>query len=153
AVRHMTNERLPYGLVMKKDSVDAHKLQTKPKALPLSTVAPDQTAFLPAAQLPSRQDMLAAVQKATRPSDGIVATTGFTGRELYALDDRANQLYMVGSMGCASSFGLGLAWAQPKKRVIVVDGDGAVLMRMGALATLGFERPANLLHILLDNEA
>ncbi len=81
-----------------------------------------------------------------------MATTGFTGRSLYALGDRPNQLYMVGSMGCASSFGLGLALAQPSRRVVVLDGDGAILMRMGALATLGYERPKNLLHIALDNE-
>ena len=82
-----------------------------------------------------------------------MATTGFTGRELYALEDRPNQIYMVGSMGCASTFGLGLAWAQPKKRVVVLDGDGAALMRMGGLATIGYERPSNFVHILLDNEA
>ena len=60
---------------------------------------------------------------------------------------------MVGSMGCASSFGLGLAWARPNRRVVVLDGDGALLMRLGALATLGYERPTNLVHVLLDNEA
>ena len=60
---------------------------------------------------------------------------------------------MVGSMGCAASFALGLAWAQPKRRVVVLDGDGALLMRMGVLATLGYERPDNLVHVLLDNEA
>jgi len=60
---------------------------------------------------------------------------------------------MVGSMGCASTFGLGLAWARPDRRVVVLDGDGALLMRMGCLATIGYERPANLVHVLLDNEA
>jgi len=99
----------------------------------------------------TRRSMLAAVQMALKPDDVVIATTGYTGRELYALADRPCQLYMVGSMGCAASFGLGLAVARPDKRVIVVDGDGAVLMRLGALATLGTERPPNLLHILLDN--
>jgi phosphonopyruvate decarboxylase len=50
-------------------------------------------------------------------------------------------------------FGLGLAWARPDRRVIVLDGDGALLMRMGALATIGYERPKNLVHVLLDNAA
>jgi phosphonopyruvate decarboxylase len=103
--------------------------------------------------LPSRRDILGAVQEGRRPRDAVVATTGFTGRSLYALGDRRDQLYMVGSMGCAAPFGLGLAWAQPSRRVIVLDGDGAALMRMGALATLGYERPSNLLHVLIDNEA
>jgi phosphonopyruvate decarboxylase len=59
---------------------------------------------------------------------------------------------MVGSMGCAASLGFGLATAQPHRRVIVLDGDGAALMRLSALATLGYERPPNLLHVLIDNE-
>ncbi|HXK58063.1 MAG TPA: thiamine pyrophosphate-dependent enzyme, partial [Gammaproteobacteria bacterium] len=80
-----------------------------------------------------------------------VATTGYTGRELYACDDRENQFYMIGSMGCASSLGLGLALSQPGRRVYVLDGDGALLMRMGTLATIGYQRPTNLVHILLDN--
>src|SRR5207253_2755623 len=83
-------------------------------------------------------------QHGLKARDLIVAPTGDTGRECYALDDRPNRLDMVGSVGCAWSFGLGLAWARPDKRVIVLDGDGAALMRLGALATLGYERPKNL---------
>jgi phosphonopyruvate decarboxylase len=99
----------------------------------------------------SRRDALLAIRRAL-PSDGLlVATTGFTGRELYALGDRADQLYVVGSMGCASSLALGLALTRPERRVVCVDGDGAVLMRMGALATIGAEAPRNLLHVVLDN--
>jgi phosphonopyruvate decarboxylase len=56
-------------------------------------------------------------------------------------------------MGCVSSLGLGLALCQPRRRVVVLDGDGAALMRLGALATIGHERPANLIHVLLDNGA
>jgi phosphonopyruvate decarboxylase len=100
---------------------------------------------------PTRSAALAAVQRAVGAGDLVVATTGYTGRELYALDDRPNQLYMVGSMGCAVSLGLGLALAQPSRRVIVLDGDGAALMRLGALATVGYARPANLVHVVLDN--
>jgi phosphonopyruvate decarboxylase len=59
---------------------------------------------------------------------------------------------MVGSMGCASSLGLGLAISKPNKKVIVVDGDGALLMRLGALTTIGYQSPKNLVHLLLDNE-
>ena len=81
----------------------------------------------------------------------VLATTGYTGRELYALADRDNQLYMVGSMGCVSSLGLGLALARPDKDVIILDGDGAALMRMGNLATVGSYGGGNLVHILLDN--
>ena len=86
-----------------------------------------------------------------RPGDVVVATTGYTGRELYAAGDRPNQYYMVGSMGCAASLGLGLALVRPDRRVIVLDGDGALLMRLGALATAGHYRPDNMIHVLLDN--
>lgn len=151
ATKHMNEKKQPYGLVMKKDSVAPHKLKTKaePRDVHAAQLA---ASFSWPKERPSRTEVLTAVQKSLRPGDVVVATTGHTGRELYALEDKPNQLYMVGSMGCAGSFGLGLALAQPNRRVIVLDGDGAALMRLGALATIGFERPKNLLHILLDNE-
>jgi phosphonopyruvate decarboxylase len=151
ALAHMNRARTPYGLVMKKDSVEEHALQSKPQAreVPPPLEASPRWPDAP----PSRGEVLRVVQTAARRTDVLVATTGFTGRELYALEDKPNQFYMVGSMGCASTFGLGLAWARPDVRVVVLDGDGAALMRMGALATLGYERPKNLLHIMLDNSA
>jgi phosphonopyruvate decarboxylase len=82
----------------------------------------------------------------------LIATTGFTGRELFSINDRVNHIYMVGSMGCASSFGLGLALARPDLKIIVIDGDGAGLMRMGNFATIGTYASNNFIHILLDNE-
>ena len=100
-----------------------------------------------------REAFLKVVQKIAGFIFPVIATTGYTGRELYALDDRPNQFYMVGSMGCASSFGLGIAGANPNLPVLVLDGDGAVLMRMGALSVIGAEKPRNLIHIVLDNGA
>lgn len=148
AVAHMDTQRTPYALVMQKDAVDKWPLRSKPQPRPTFGSTPARW-DAPSA---TRADMLAAIQKHARPDDVLVATTGFSGRELYALDDRANQLYMVGSMGCAASFGLGVALAQPRRRVIVIDGDGAALMRMGALSTIGYERVPNFVHVLLDNE-
>lgn len=86
------------------------------------------------------------------PDSLLIATTGKTGRELYELEDRENQFYMVGSMGCAPSIALGAALARPNRLFTVIDGDGALLMRMEALATIGQYHPANLVHITLDNE-
>ncbi len=150
AVAHMDAKRTPYGLIMKKDSVADYALKSRatPRGFEPFTSRPWGLVDRP----PTRREVLSAVQRVAHPTDAVVATTGFTGRALYALDDRPSQLYMVGSMGCASTFGLGLAWAQPQRRVIVLDGDGAALMRMGAFATLGYERPKNLVHVLLDNE-
>ena len=143
---HMRDQRRPYALVMRKGSVAPAKLRSAPLAR--EPVLSHAGRGVPAAR---REAMLRAVQAAAGPADLLVATTGYTGRELYACGDHANQIYMVGSMGCAPTFGLGLATAQPARRVIVLDGDGASLMRLGALATLGYEQPDNLLHILLDN--
>lgn len=149
AVAHMDKDGLPYALVMKKDSVSDWKLRSRPQARPLAPAPARQGALAATA---TRGEVLRALQASLRPGDLVIASTGFAGRELYALDDRRQQLYMVGSMGCAMSLGLGLALAQPKRRVIVLDGDGAVLMRMGGLATVGYERPPNMLHVLLDNQ-
>lgn len=99
----------------------------------------------------TRAGVLQAFLERWTENDLVVATTGYTGRELYALADRPQHIYLVGSMGCASSVGLGLALGQPQRRVWVLDGDGALLMRMGALATVGYFRPPNLVHVLLDN--
>ena len=100
----------------------------------------------------TRSQMLQGLLKIWKAGDLVVATTGYTGRELYALDDRDQHLYLVGSMGCASSLGLGLALRRPQNRIWVLDGDGALLMRMGALSTVGWMRPDNLVHVLLDNQ-
>ena len=149
AVAHMEQTGSSYALVMRKGSVAVHALQSTPQPKPLPGPAARTTRVAAAS---SRQHYLQTIQEVSDDSDLIVATTGYTGRELYACDDRPNQLYMVGSMGCASSFGLGLALAQPQRRVYVLDGDGAALMRLGAMSTIGYQRPANLVHILLDNE-
>ncbi len=83
----------------------------------------------------------------------IVHANGFISRESFNLDDRAGNFYMIGSMGLASSIGLGIALNAPNRRVVVLDGDGNVLMNMGSLALIGAQRPANFLHVVLDNEA
>jgi phosphonopyruvate decarboxylase len=59
---------------------------------------------------------------------------------------------MMGSMGCLSALGLGLASRHPRRTVFVLDGDGALLMKLGSLATIGNYRPANLVHVLFDNQ-
>nr|VFK32687.1 MAG: phosphonopyruvate decarboxylase [Candidatus Kentron sp. MB]VFK35532.1 MAG: phosphonopyruvate decarboxylase [Candidatus Kentron sp. MB]VFK77334.1 MAG: phosphonopyruvate decarboxylase [Candidatus Kentron sp. MB] len=147
AVNYMDKENRPYALVMKKGSVHAWPA---PPPLPIRTL---QHQAIPLMMEPTvhRHDILAILQQHSRSSDVLLATTGYTGRELFALDDRKNQLYMVGSMGCISSLALGLALAQPQRRVIAIDGDGSLIMRMGTLATIGHQRPDNLLHLMLDN--
>ncbi len=86
-------------------------------------------------------------------SEPIIASLGHPAYDLFAAGDRAANFYTWGSMGLASSIGLGLAMAQPGRRVFVVDGDGSLLMNLGSLATIGWERPPNLVLVVWDNES
>ncbi|AJE83600.1 phosphonopyruvate decarboxylase [Streptomyces physcomitrii] len=88
---------------------------------------------------------------AAAPQAAVVATTGFTGRDTFAVADSPGNFYMQGSMGHASSLGLGVALTHPERTVVVLDGDGALLMHLGALSMIGNEEPANLIHVVLDN--
>lgn len=102
-------------------------------------------------QFPTRMEALNRINALKGENTIQLATTGKTGRELYEIEDVPNNFYMVGSMGCISSLGLGLSITKKEKEIIAIDGDGALLMRMGSLATNGYQNPKNLLHILLDN--
>ena len=104
-------------------------------------------------ELPTRFEALSVINSTKNPKTVHLATTGMTGRELYEIEDYAGNFYMVGSMGCISSLGLGLALTRKHHDIVVIDGDGSLLMRMGSLATNGSLRPHNMLHILLDNNA
>jgi phosphonopyruvate decarboxylase len=150
AMTHMREQRRPWCMVLREGIFCPHALQKRAK--PVRHFVQTPTAVCPGVPAALDQDdVLRCLRSALQPTDALLATTGYTGRALYALGDTANQLYMVGSMGCVSSLALGLALTQPRRRVIAIDGDGAVLMRMGALAVLGQERPPNLIHVVLDN--
>jgi sulfopyruvate decarboxylase subunit beta len=82
----------------------------------------------------------------------VVCTLGHPTQELYRLADRPRNFYMLGSMGLATSIGHGLALAQ-KRKVLVIDGDAAVTMNMGGLATIGHTQPKNLVLAIIDNQA
>jgi phosphonopyruvate decarboxylase len=100
----------------------------------------------------ARLDALKTINSCKDENTIILATTGVTGRELYEIEDAQNNFYMVGSMGCVGSIALGLVLGQ-NKSVIAIDGDGALLMRLGSLATNAAHTQNNMLHILLDNNA
>ena len=155
ATKHMDETGRPYALVMQKGSVAASPLRRGAGAFAERAAAPraaTRTQRLAPEARPSRQEALRLVVAHTPvASTVLLASTGFCGRELYAIADRPNHLYMVGSMGCVLPLALGLALARPDLRVIALDGDGSALMRMGAFATAGAYGPPNLLHLLLDN--
>ena len=145
----MNKTGLPYALVMRKGSVAPAALNTGWDGDTKPGLAVDATFDDP--QLTRTQALEAVIEATPEDESVVIGTTGYTGRELFALQDRSNQFYMVGSMGCASSLGLGLSLALPERRIVVVDGDGAVLMRMGNLATVGAYAGSNFQHLVLDN--
>ncbi len=99
-----------------------------------------------------RQDALQAIYPDIEQHI-IVTIMGAVAVELYMLGHRHNFFYLEHAMGLASSMGLGIALSLPHQQVIVIDGDGSLLMNLGTLSTLARYKPGNLLHIVFDNES
>jgi sulfopyruvate decarboxylase subunit beta len=83
----------------------------------------------------------------------VVTIMGAAAAELHSIGHRPNFFYLQHAMGLASSMGLGIALARPDRQVVVLDGDGSVLMNLGGLTTLARYRPRNLVHVVFDNES
>ncbi len=99
-----------------------------------------------------RVDALTAIYSDLQ--DKIVVTImGAVAAELYSIGHRPNFFYLEHAMGLASSMGLGIALSMPQHKVIVLDGDGSLLMNLGTLSTMARYKPGNLLHIVFDNES
>lgn len=81
----------------------------------------------------------------------IISANGFISRNLFDVGDSNSNFYMIGSMGLASSIGLGVALKNPGRKIFVFDGDGNILMNLGSLTTIGTLKPKNLIHIVFDN--
>jgi len=135
---------VPKGTFAPFDETDADRRTEEPAAVAEATSPCD-------GPLPSRLDALRAVDGALRETDLVVSTTGMTSRELFSVRDRPANFYMMGSMGCAPGLALGVLRARPHRKLVLLDGDGAFLMKMGTAATIGHYRPPGLLHVLLDN--
>ena len=99
----------------------------------------------------ARREVLSRVL-AERGRTLVVAGLGTTNYDLFAVSDRPENVYMWGSMGVTLSIGLGLALAQPDRRVLVVTGDGDAMMGIGSLATIAVQAPENLAILVMDNE-
>ncbi len=154
AEKYMVKRSLPYAFLMRSGSVAPQELKKKIADNPIGQrkIEFSESINLKYSQRSTRTEALKILLKYRDEDDIFVATTGKTGRELYTLEDRATHFYMVGSMGSASSFSLGAAINTASKRFITIDGDAALLMRMGNLASVGVLKPKNYLHVLLDNE-
>jgi len=141
ATSTMLSSQCPVAILVHKDTFSAYKA---------SKVSATTTQF-------SREAALKALLQLSEADTAFVATTGKTSREVYELRAQAGQeqrdFLTVGSMGHASSIALGLALAKPEQKVTCLDGDGALLMHLGAAAIIGQSKAANLLHVVLNNSA
>ena len=99
-----------------------------------------------------RKEAIELVAKQSR-NYPIISANGFISRDLFQVCDKNSNFYMIGSMGLASSIALGIAIKNPKKRILVFDGDGNVFMNMGSLATIGSLQQKNLIHYVFDNQS
>jgi phosphonopyruvate decarboxylase len=149
ANRHIENNET-FFFVVKKDTFEKVALKEQKLAKTSNLI---KTKSLQKNDLPLRYDVLEKINALKDKNTILLATTGKTGRELYEIEDAPNNLYMVGSLGCIASLGLGLAQVRPDKDIVVIDGDGSLLMRMGSLPTNAYYSPKNLLHILIDNNS
>ena len=101
----------------------------------------------------NREAAVRAILDAIPDSAFLVTTTGLISREVFAQRDRDRNLYLLGSMGLASSIALGLALLRPSAHVVVLEGDGSALMSLGVLPSIAAEQPLRFTHVILDNEA
>ena len=100
----------------------------------------------------NRRDAIEIISKKIT-NNVIISANGFMSRDLFDLCEKPSNFYMLGSMGLASSIGLGIAIKNPKKKIFVFDGDGNILMNLGSLTTIGNLKPKNLIHIIFDNNS
>ncbi|MBT5495101.1 MAG: phosphonopyruvate decarboxylase [Alphaproteobacteria bacterium] len=143
----MRENDLPYAFIVAKGAVaDAGLDQAELVAPPMGNYSDLRKGGIRA----TRYQTLERVVDMAPETAAMIATTGKCGRELFTIADRDQHLYQVGSMGCASAMGLGVA-LNVDRPVIVLDGDGAALMKMGSFATIGAQAPKNLVHVILDN--
>ena len=131
-----------YALIVRKGTFEDYKLQKQEKA---------------EWEL-GREEAIQIVVDKLRVDDIVVSTTGMISRELFEYREakeqgHAHDFLTVGSMGHASQIALGIALQKPNRRVIVFDGDGALLMHMGGMAIIGDYNPKNLVHIVFNNGA
>ena len=148
SVESMERISLPVALIMEKGSVRDDGLTEQPETIRSAGKSADLRQG--GARRPTRCQALERLLAEAPENAAIIATTGKCGRELFTLADRKQHLYQVGSMGCAAPMGLGVA-RHVARPVVVLDGDGAALMKLGALATIGAYAPPNLIHVVLDN--
>ena len=153
AAAEMDARQAPVALLVPPKLVETGAVEPAsgpPSVSPAALAAAPPPTLLPPTSM-SRLTALGIALKAAG-DDPVMHANGYICRESFSIADRGQSFYMIGSMGLAPAIALGLALARPVQRAIVFDGDGNLLMNLGVLAMIGARRPANLLHLVFDNE-
>lgn len=142
AIKTARENNTPFALVVKKGTFDKYTIK--------DTVSTEY--------ILSREQAIKQIVEQLNGNEIIVSTTGKTSRELFEIRESLNQPHhfdflTVGSMGHSSQIALGIAIAKPNKRIICIDGDGALLMHMGGLGIIANAAPENYMHIVINNGA
>jgi len=137
AASHCLQKRTPFAFIVKKGYFE--KLE--------------RVKSIPNQSREKRVSYLKILDRFCKEKDILLGATGFSGRELYQSIEHKFKFYMMGSMGCLGSIGLGISQENPDRNIFVLDGDGALLMKMGTLSTIGYYQPQNLIHICFDNHS
>ena len=144
ALETAKSSKHPVALLVRKDSFDNSERERKIKQKNRGYI--------------SRENAISIITENISKKSIIISTTGMISRELYEnrsinKEDRSKDFLTVGSMGHASQIALGIAKANPDKKIICLDGDGSALMHLGGMATIGTTNIGNLMHIVLNNGA
>lgn len=143
AQQHLQTKKYPYAILFPKNVIENE---------------PENSNHHEPSDSLTRENVLRFIAEHCDEQTAIVTTTGKTSRELFEIRKMQGKPHhqdflTVGSMGCASAIGFGISLGQPKRRVVIIDGDGACLMRLETLSLIGHYRPNHLLHIIIDNNA
>jgi len=135
------NRSTPVALVVRKGTFEPYEMREEKDLFKLK-----------------REDAIKIIVEKLEERDVIVSTTGKTSRELYECRERLgqghnNDFLTIGSMGHASQIAMGIAISEPSRRIFCLDGDGAVIMHMGALAIIGAHKVRNFHHIIINNSS
>lgn len=150
AFSRMQRDLLPAAFVLKRDVVEPYDPDFPTGHLDRTPGTVFQSNEQPRVTL-TRREVIAGIAALLGGRDLVVSATGKISRELFTCCDRPGNFYMQGSMGTTAAIGLGVAFNRPERQVVILDGDGAVLMRMGSLVTVGYYQPPHYLHVVLDN--
>jgi phosphonopyruvate decarboxylase len=142
AKNHLTINQYPYAIIFPNDVIENASSKEKQ--------------YIDYSLKFTREKVLEHIIRFSNDNDVIITTTGKTSRELFEIREKNQQGHQqdfltVGSMGCASAVAFGIAVGQPERRIILIDGDGACLMRLETMVLIGHYKPAHLLHIVIDN--